>query len=47
MLSYKKEIEKRILKDTPIIITTCKASNMPKLSGLNFERVIIDEAAQS
>ena len=46
-MAIKLKTEMEILHKTPIIITTCKASNSHRLHNFDFERVIIDEAAQS
>ena len=41
----KKKKESLILKDTPIIITTCHCFMNSKLNDIKFKKVIVDEAA--
>lgn len=47
LLALKSKLEREIIEKTPIVITTCKASGIVKMSYFRFHRVIVDEAAQS
>eukprot|EP00347_Sterkiella_histriomuscorum_P011740 403371285 len=46
-MDTKRQFEKRIIDQTPIIITTCNSACEHRLKDKKFRKVIIDEAAQA
>jgi|LauGreDrversion4_2_1035121.scaffolds.fasta_scaffold302457_2 superfamily I DNA and/or RNA helicase len=46
-MRQKQSLEDQILKESRIIITTCKSSYSRRLKDIQFRKVIVDEAAQS
>eukprot|EP00347_Sterkiella_histriomuscorum_P020669 403336923 len=46
-IDTKQKFERRIIDQTPIIITTCNSSCEKRLKDKKFKKVIIDEAAQA
>lgn len=46
-MKIKRREERNILDRIPIIITTCKASHSSALIGIEFKKVVVDEATQA
>lgn len=45
--TVKKQLEEYLLQRAPIIVCTCMNSKSKRIKDLEFNRVIIDEAAQA